>query len=57
MHQNLLNAEFGSVAYPKAGDKNMHVFGVMSALTTVSRYVLGLLLHICLPSIALSGLK
>jgi hypothetical protein len=35
MHQNLLNAEFASVAYLKAGDKNMHVFGVMKALTKV----------------------
>jgi hypothetical protein len=33
MHQNLLNAEFASEEYRNAGDKNMHVFGVMKALT------------------------
>jgi hypothetical protein len=33
MHQNLLNAEFASGEYRNAGDKNMHVFGVMKALT------------------------
>jgi hypothetical protein len=33
MNQNLLNAEFVSVDYRNAGDKNMHVFGVVKALT------------------------
>jgi hypothetical protein len=35
MHQNLLNAEFASVEHPNAGDKNLHVLGVMKALTKV----------------------
>jgi hypothetical protein len=35
MHQNLLNAEFTRGEYQNAGDKNMHVFGVMNALTKV----------------------
>ena len=35
MHQNLLNAEFASVVYRKAGDKNLHVLGVMKAFTKV----------------------
>jgi hypothetical protein len=35
MHQNLLNAEFASKEYLNAGDKNMHVFRVMKALTKV----------------------
>jgi hypothetical protein len=35
MHQNLLNAEFASGKYRNAGDKNMHVFGVMKAPTKV----------------------
>ena len=35
MQQNLLNAEFASGEYQNAGDKNMHVFGVMKALTKV----------------------
>ena len=35
MQQNLLNAEFESEAYRNAGDKNMHVFGVMKAPTKV----------------------
>jgi hypothetical protein len=47
MHQNLLNAEFVSVAYLNAGDKYVHVILVMKALTKV--------LHICLPSIVLLG--
>jgi len=33
MHQNLLNAEYVSGEYRNAGDKDMHVFGVMKALT------------------------
>ena len=33
MHQNLLNAEFGSGEYRNAGEKNMPVFRVMKALT------------------------
>ena len=33
MQQNLFNAEFASGAYRNAGDKNLHVFGVMKALT------------------------
>jgi len=41
MQQNLLNAEFGAVEYPNAGDNNMHVFGVMKALTKVSRQAPG----------------
>jgi hypothetical protein len=35
MQQNLLNAEFVSVVYRKAGDKNIHVIRVMKALTKV----------------------
>jgi hypothetical protein len=35
MHQTLLNAEFASGVYRKAGDKNMPGFGVMKALTKV----------------------
>ena len=41
MHQNLLNAEFASGEYRNAGDKNMPVFGVMKALTKVSRQAPG----------------
>jgi len=41
MHQNFLNAGFASVVYRNAGDKNMHVFRVMKALTKVSRQMLG----------------
>jgi len=41
MHQNLLQAEFASGEYRNAGDKNMHVFGVMKALTKVSRQMPG----------------
>jgi hypothetical protein len=33
MHQNLLNAEFASIEYLNARDKNMRVFGIMNALT------------------------
>jgi hypothetical protein len=35
MHQNLLNSECASGLYRNAGDINMHVFGVMKALTKV----------------------
>ena len=35
MHQNPLNAEFASGVYLNAGDKNMHVFRFMKALTKV----------------------
>ena len=35
MHQNLLNAEFASVVYRNARNKNMHVIRVMKALTKV----------------------
>ena len=35
MQQNLLNAEFASGEYRNAGDKYIHVFGVMKALTKV----------------------
>jgi hypothetical protein len=35
MQQNLLNAGFVSGEYRNAGDKNMHVSGVMKALTKV----------------------
>jgi hypothetical protein len=35
MHQNLLQAEFASGEYRNAGDKTMHVSGVMKALTKV----------------------
>jgi len=35
MHQNLLNAEFASVEHRNARDKNLHVLGVMKALTKV----------------------
>ena len=41
MHQNLLNAEFASGECRNAGDKNMHVSGVMKALTEVSRQMPG----------------
>ena len=41
MHQNLLNAEFASGEYRNAGDKNMHVSGVMKALTKESRHMPG----------------
>jgi len=41
MQQNLLNAEFASGEYRNAGDKNMHVFGGMKALTNVSRQAPG----------------
>jgi hypothetical protein len=35
MQQNLLNAEFASVVYLNAGDKNVQVIRVMKALTKV----------------------
>jgi hypothetical protein len=54
IHQNLLNAEFVAVEYRNAGDKNMHVFGVMKGVPASAGM---LLLHICLPSIALFGLN
>ena len=41
MHQNLLNAEFGSVEYRNAGDENLHVLRVMKAPTKVSRRMPG----------------
>jgi len=41
MQQNLLNAGFASGEYRNAGDKNMHVFAVMKALTKVSRHMPG----------------
>ena len=59
MQQNLLNAEFVSVSYLNAWNKNMHVIRVIKAPTKESRQVPGsagkLLLHICLLSIALFG--
>jgi hypothetical protein len=41
MHQNLLNAECASEEYRNAGDKNMHVSGVMKAPTKESRRMPG----------------
>ena len=35
MHQNLLNAEFASVVYRNAGNKQIYVIRVMKALTKV----------------------
>ncbi len=35
MHQNLLNAEFASVEYLNAKNKNVHVIRVIKALTKV----------------------
>ena len=35
MHQNLLNAEFASIEYLNAGNKNVHVIRVIKAPTKV----------------------
>ena len=41
MHQNLLNAEFASVEYLNAGNRNAYVRRVIQALTKESRQVPG----------------
>ena len=47
MQQNLLNAEFVSEEYLKAGDNNLHVIRGMKALTKESRQVPGRFCCIC----------
>ena len=58
MHQNLLSAECASGEYRNAGDKKYARFrGHESAHKGVPASAWKLLLHICLLSIALFGLK